>query len=104
MKKQKINEIIEKAKNLSKENGNWHFHMLGENCIFNNNNKGKFSIVFEDEKNGEIYFSLFDDKPLKDAKVLADLMYGGDFLGKQEKDFHNPEFNLILARVKELVL
>jgi len=101
MKKEStIKEIIEKAKEAKSKNKKWHFHMLGKNCKFNEN-KGKYSIVFESEK--EILFSVFDEKPLKEAKELADLMYGKKFLEKKgNKEKTNNEFELILKKVNEL--
>ncbi|MFH1751401.1 MAG: hypothetical protein ABH821_00470 [archaeon] len=33
---------------------------------------------------------------------IADLMYGKNFLEKQEKDEHNPYFDIIIERAKEL--
>ena len=96
-----MSEILTKAKNLADEKKQWHFHMLGKNCCFNKH-KGKFSIVFEDEENGEVVFALFEEKPLKEAKELAGLMYGEEFLKKKEKDEHNPDFDAILKRAEEL--
>ena len=101
MEKTKINKIIEMAESLDKENKRWHFHMLGKDCKFNAN-KGKFSIVFENEETGKVFYSVFDEKPLKEAKKLADMMYGHDFLEKQEKDKHNSEFDSILKKAEEL--
>ncbi|MDD5163127.1 MAG: hypothetical protein PHD95_02880 [Candidatus ainarchaeum sp.] len=101
MKKVDFQEIVAKAKNLAKYNKTWHFHMLGRDCKFNNN-RGKFRITFEDESSGKSFYSVFDNKPIKESKKLADLMYGQGFLRKKEKGEHNPEFDLILKKAKEL--
>jgi len=100
MKKEStIKEIIEKAKEADSQNKKWHFHILGKNCKFNEN-KGKFEIVFESEK--ETLFSVFNEKPLKKAKKLADLMYGKNFLEEKGEGKKNKDFELILNKVKEL--
>jgi hypothetical protein len=99
-KQAKIKEILTLAKNLNRENKRWHFHMLGKDCSFNKN-KGKFVIFFENEENSEYLFSIFKEKPLRQAKELADLMYGQGFLEKQEKSQKNSDFDLILKRAKE---
>ena len=78
MKKEStIKEIIEKAKEADSQNKKWHFHILGKNCKFN-------------------------EKPLKKAKKLADLMYGKNFLEEKGEGKKNKDFELILKKVKEL--
>lgn len=101
MKKVDFPEIIGKATDLSKHSKKWHFHTLWRDCKFNAN-KEKFSIVFENEGNGESFYSVFDHKPLKESKKIADLMYGTGFLGEQEGGWHNPNFDLILKKAEEL--
>jgi len=100
MEQKKIKEIIEKAKKANSQNKKWHFHMLGKNCKFKEN-KEKFEIVFESKE--ETLFSVFDKKPLKEAKELADLMYGKNFLEEHRKEEEkNNGFELILEKAKEL--
>lgn len=99
MREENIDTIISKAKELKNENKKWHFHMLSKDCHYNEH-KGKFCIIFESEN--ETLFATFDEKPLEKAKKLADLMYGEDFLDKQEKDEHNPDFDKMFERAKEM--
>ena len=101
MKKADFQEISDTAAHLSKLNKKWHFHLLGKDCKFNGS-KGKFAIVLENEETGESSCSVFDGKPLKESEKLAELMYGKGFLEKQEKDVHNPDFDLILKKAKEM--
>lgn len=101
MKKIEIIQIIKMAEYLNKENKKWHFHVLGKDCKFNDN-KRKFSIVFENEESNETFYSIFEDKSIKESKKLADMMYGKDFLEGQKKDKHNPDFDMILKKAKEL--
>ncbi len=100
MKKCEINQIIKTAKLLNKENKKWHYHMLGKDCIFNDE-KGKFNIIFEIEKTNEVLFSIFNEKPLLDSKKLADMMYGQNFLDIVEKD-NNKNFDSILKKAESL--
>ncbi|MFH0922573.1 MAG: hypothetical protein V1811_00770 [Candidatus Micrarchaeota archaeon] len=102
MKKVEFQEIILAANGLNDRNQNWHFHMLTKDCKFNAE-KGHFLIVFENEGSGEVLYSFFSAKPLKESKSLLHLMLGDDFLEKQEKDVHNPDFDLILKKAEDLV-
>ncbi len=102
MKTVPISEIIAKARHLTSEKKRWHFHVLGTDCVFNEC-KGRFRIVFEDERSKEALASVFEQKPLEQAKALADLLYGKGFLHKEgTEDKQNPDFNMILSRAKEL--
>ena len=62
MKKVEITQIIEMAESLNNENMKWHFHLLGKDCRFNDN-KEKFSIILENEETGQVFYSVFDEKP-----------------------------------------
>jgi hypothetical protein len=101
MKEAPIKEIIGKARQLGRQGRKWHFHMLGLRCKFNRL-RGKFCIVLEDEESGETLYAAFEEKPLKEARELADLMYGRGFLEKEEKGGHSAGFDSILKRAKEL--
>ncbi|MBU2476702.1 hypothetical protein KKG83_04485 [Candidatus Micrarchaeota archaeon] len=99
MKKIQVNEIISKAKELNSHGKNWHFHMLGKNCKFNES-KEKFCLVLEEGK--KVFCAVFEEKPLKEAKILADLLYGKNFLEKKQEGKTNPEFQAIIKRAYEL--
>ncbi|MDE1824023.1 MAG: hypothetical protein KGI00_03825 [Candidatus Micrarchaeota archaeon] len=89
------------AKGFSKENREWHWHLLGPWCVFNSH-KDNFAIALEDHLEGKSYICLFKRKPKKQAKTLADMVYGKGFLAKVGEGKHNPRFNAILKRAKEL--
>ncbi len=99
MKEIAIGEIIETAEALGKT-GKWHFHMLGKDCKLNER-KGKYAIVFESEGK-ETLVAIFQDKPLKQAKKLAELSYGEKFLEKQEKTGSNPDFDAIFKEAERM--
>ena len=65
-----FDELLEKAKLLSKEKKPWHFHMLGKDCKFNDA-KGKFAIVLEIE-GAPPSICLFDEKPLEQSLQCKD--------------------------------
>jgi hypothetical protein len=93
--------IVEMAKDCKTKSVNWHFHMLGKNCKFNESND-KYCIVFENEATKEKFFSFFDNKPLDQAEILAKLVYGQDFMERDDKSIENPEMKKLTARAREL--
>lgn len=95
------NELFLRAKSLAEQGKRWHFHLLLKNCAFSPD-KGKFAIVLENEESGQVLFALFDEKPAPQAKSLADLMYGADFLESRLAGARNPDFERMLLLVKEL--
>lgn len=52
----------------------WHNHHLFPECIFNPQ-RGKHSIVFEDESNGEALYAYYDHDPVKDLAKLEALFF-----------------------------
>ncbi|MFH1447511.1 MAG: hypothetical protein ABIG39_01495 [Candidatus Micrarchaeota archaeon] len=100
MEQHTMEEIISEAKRLTGGKIQWHFHMLGTDCIFNQH-KGKFTMILENEESGEIQFSLSEKKPLKEAKELADMLYGKGFL-EEKGDDGNQDFLLLFKRAQEL--
>lgn len=73
--------LLKKVKTLKEKGVNWHFHMVGPTCIFNQA-KDVFEIVVEIESTGETICSHFEDKPLDQTHQLAELAYGAGFLEK----------------------
>lgn len=68
-------EILQKALQLSAEHRFWHHHTLFPDCSFNKN-KGKWTIIFEDQENNEILESVSDSEPKADLKHIETLFYG----------------------------
>lgn len=93
--------LIEKAIGLEHNQNNWHFHMLGKDCVFNTS-KGKYLLVVEDEDSGETYYSEFDELPLKESKKIAGIMYGEGFLNDEERGNHSPQFDELMKRADEM--
>ena len=65
-----IHEIVAKAKEFAQAQV-WHFHYLTPTCIFNDSQKHKVIL----ESNGEVFFSISEERPLKDLEVLEALFY-----------------------------
>lgn len=90
--------LIEEARRLSHRGQSWHFHMLNEECRFNTS-QGHFAILLEEEQTGSTLYSLFLQKPLSQAKQLADLCYGEGFLERTTEVEPCGDFARILERV-----
>lgn len=101
MKEIAFDEMARLAGGLSRARGEWHFHLLGPDCVFNAH-KGQFSILLEDGQSREVFYSLFDRQPLRESRALADLMYGKGFLEPKETGGQNPDFEALLKRAQEM--
>ncbi|MFH0837374.1 MAG: hypothetical protein V1870_04555 [Candidatus Aenigmatarchaeota archaeon] len=66
---------MKKAESYYKNKTKWHFHILMQKCIFSTN-KNKFTIILENEDNGDSFVTYFDERPIKDAERLENLLYG----------------------------
>lgn len=75
MKEIKFDELLRKAEDFYKNKTPWHFHILTPKCAFNEN-EGKFCIILENESNGEVFVTFYNEKPLKDGEKLEALFYG----------------------------
>lgn len=71
-------KIVEIARRFNKNGVLWHNHFLAVKCIYNTS--GKFQVIFENEKSGEVYYSNFDKQPTDTLKLLEDLFF------EQEKE------------------
>lgn len=69
-----IIQMGQKAKQLNKSGKAWHHHMLFPGCMFNKH-VGKYVIVFENKKAGEIIESISDDEPKGDLQHIETLFY-----------------------------
>ena len=75
MKKIKFNEMVKRTERYCKNKTKWHFHILMPKCIFNKNKK-KFTVILENEENGNAFVCYFNKRPIKDAEKLENLLYG----------------------------
>jgi len=69
-----VRRLLDRAKTLKKQGSFWHHHMLFPDCIFNNN-KGKWTIIFEDQENNETIESITDEEPKSDLKHIEAEFY-----------------------------
>ncbi len=70
----RISDICQRAEELNSKSIQWHHHMLFPNCIFNEQ-KGKWNIVFEDKKRGELLEATYDSEPTDDLRAVEALYY-----------------------------
>lgn len=66
-------KIVEIAKQYNKDGVPWHNHFLAVTCIYNAS--GKFQVVLENEKSGEVYVSNFEKQPTEILKLLENLFF-----------------------------
>lgn len=73
MKKLNINELLEKASLYKKEKILWHHHYFTPKCKFNDSNK--YQIILECDDKNESFYSEFNERPLKELKILEELFF-----------------------------
>ncbi|MDE1851645.1 MAG: hypothetical protein KGH69_03080 [Candidatus Micrarchaeota archaeon] len=101
MDRVKRRKLFMLARQLKRNGSQWHWHLLGARCAFNRH-KGRFAIVLEDSRSRTNYVCLFSKKPKREAKTLANMAYGKGFMDKKGAGRHNPRFDAIIRRAKEL--
>jgi len=69
-------EIVEIARRYNKDGVLWHNHFLAVKCMYNTS--GKFQVILENERSGEVYFSNFEKQPTETLKLLEDLFFEQD--------------------------
>jgi hypothetical protein len=69
-----MQEILENARRLKREDRPWHHHVLPPNCIFNKH-RGKWEIIFEDNEEGRSLSSVTSHEPKEDLKKIEILFY-----------------------------
>jgi len=70
----KVQKIKKRAEKLTKQDKFWHHHMLFPKCVFNKH-KGKWTIMFEDQKLKQVIESVTENEPKFDLKQLEILYY-----------------------------
>ncbi|MDJ0984143.1 MAG: hypothetical protein QNJ26_01270 [Desulfobacterales bacterium] len=73
-KNEAFGKIMDRARACCAAGTAWHNHHLFPECIFNPQ-RGKHSIVFEDENNGEALYAYYDHDPVKDLAELEALFF-----------------------------
>ncbi len=71
---QSVKDILKKAKELNAKGLFWHHHMLFPDCIFNRHH-GLWTLILEDQKNGQILESVTNFEPKEDLKQVETLFY-----------------------------
>jgi len=66
-------KIVEIVRQYNRDGVLWHNHFLAVTCIYNTS--GKFQVVIENEKSGEVYVSNFEKQPTEILKLLEDLFF-----------------------------
>ena len=74
-KEMDFKKMVKRAEECCKNQIKWHFHILMPNCIFSENKK-KFTVILENEESEDVFVTYFDERPIKDAEKLENLLYG----------------------------
>ena len=73
MKQVSFEEIIGNAESYCEKGIVWHHHFLPPKCALNKDKS--FQITLENEETGESFFSLFNERPMRELKLLEDLFF-----------------------------
>lgn len=96
--------ILEKARELSKNKKSWHFHILTPECIFNK--EDKYALILENSTDGESYVHYSKKAEMRTGEKLVKLLHGKDVVDKKDnKEKKNPSKTIlkIVKRAKELI-
>ncbi len=93
--------LIEEAKTLAGRGVRWHFHLLLKNCAFSQK-QGRYAMVLENEETGGTLMARFAQNPAGEAKRMAGLSFGADFMDKKEQGEHRPEFEAMFKMAEEM--
>ncbi len=69
-----VGKLLKRATMLNQQGKFWHHHMLFPYCMFNNN-RGKWTIIFEDKEKNEIIESITNEEPKNDLQYIETLFY-----------------------------
>ncbi|OGK61720.1 hypothetical protein A3G67_02665 [Candidatus Roizmanbacteria bacterium RIFCSPLOWO2_12_FULL_40_12] len=67
-------KILERIKELNSAGKPWHHHMFFPDCMFNEN-KGKWTIIFEDSERGLLLEATSEEEPKQDLRHIEVLFY-----------------------------
>lgn len=70
-----LSKILKRIDRLNHGGDAWHHHMLFPDCIFNNH-PGEWTILIEDESNGETIELLYDEEPVDDLRQIEIRYFG----------------------------
>ncbi len=71
---EKMQVVLQKARDLNQRNRSWHHHMLFPDCIFNEH-RGKWNIAFEEDEEDTIVEILYDEQPVDDLRLIEVLYF-----------------------------
>ncbi len=69
-----IKPILKRANELTNQKIPWHYHLLTPDCALNED-KGKWVIILEDNRNDEVLKAKYDKEPKFDLAALELLFY-----------------------------
>ena len=102
MKPIKIQELVEKAKQLQAECKKWHFHMLTPDCVFNER-KDKQAFVLENESDSEVFIVYSNERYMKEGKELVRLIHGNSIINEDLKPkITDKNVELMIEKAKKL--
>ena len=97
-----ISELMQNAKDLTKHDSKWHFHLLTPECIYNER-RDKHALILEDSSDNRTYVAYSATKNMKQGETLLKMLYGRKFLEEIQLDEEeDPEFRMILRKAKHL--
>jgi len=100
---QTVNPTVlrQKARELSRANRKWHFHIFTPDCKLNE--KKEFAFIVEDASEGETYVHYSSVKLVDLGRELVQLLHGKDVLKKDaEASVSSPTIGIIVDRAKDL--
>jgi hypothetical protein len=101
-----IEELIEKAKGFQRAGKKWHFHMLTEDCKFNER-KDKNSFVLENETDSENFVVYSEKRLMEEGKELVKILHGEKILEENEnkeksREVEDKNIKLMLEKAEKL--
>jgi len=70
-----LSAILKRLEGLNQADDAWHHHMLFPDCVFNSH-PGKWTILIEDESNGETIELLYDEEPVDNLRQIEIRYFG----------------------------
>lgn len=104
MKKATIDQIKQKAKELSSTGKKWHFHILTPECQLND--KDNYALVLENTTDNESFICRSKEPYMNVGKELVKLLHGDNVVKDDNQETKvtepSPQVQEILKRAKQL--
>lgn len=69
-------DILQKAKELSRQKKSWHFHILTPGCLLNSH--PDYALILEVPSDDQTFVDYSKERPMEVGKELVKLLHGGD--------------------------